>query len=154
MKILLVFALAAVSVCCGLENGDGGRRTKATAFRTQGLDDNGAPKWAMEGEYADFKGSIVDMQEATAHIINLRKCSAVIFASNGHRFALSSPSCQVMLALKELKSDSAIEFFSEGVSGSGIGYDIDLERRTVRLRTTVRFTIKQKIGKELIGKVQ
>lgn len=122
----------------------------AQSFSTHGLDENGKLKWTLEGESADFKGSIMDLKEATAHIINLRKCNAMVFASNGQKFTLKSPHCQVMLALRELKSDSALEFTADGITGSGIGYDINLDQKIIRLRTTVRFTIKQNTGKNFI----
>ncbi len=57
-----------------------------------------------------------------------------------------TPSCNVLMALRELKSDSVLQFTTNGFEGSGIGYDVNLEERIVRLRSTVHISIKHKAG--------
>lgn len=130
---------------------DSARRTHAQDFSTQGLDSDGRLIWQLSGESADFRGSVTDLKDANARIVNLKNIETVIHTTAGKKFTLTSTSCQVLLALGELKSDSAIEFTSEGIKGTGIGYDIDLEHKVVRLRTTVRFVIKQSEGRRILS---
>lgn len=146
--VLIITAL----LLAGAVAQDTTRRTHAQDFRTQGLDSNGRQIWQLTGESADFKGSVIDLKEANARIVGLKNIKTVIHTSAGKAFTFTSSSCQVMLALRELKSDSAIEFSSDGINGSGIGYDVNLEQRIVRIRTTVRFVIKQNTGKNLLQK--
>ena len=130
---------------------DSVRRTRAQDFRTQGLDGEGRLVWQLSGESADFRGSVTDLKDANARIVNLKNIKTIIHTNAGQKFTLTSTSCQVLLALGELKSDSAIEFTSEGIMGTGIGYDIDLEHKIVRLRTTVRFVIQQSEDRRIIS---
>ncbi len=130
---------------------DSARRTRAQDFRTHGLDGDGRLVWQLSGESADFRGSVTDLKDANARIVNLKNIETIIHTTAGKQFKLTSTSCHVLLALGELKSDSAIEFSSDGIKGSGIGYDIDLEHKVVRLRTTVRFVIRQSEGIKLLS---
>ena len=129
---------------------DSVRRTRAQDFRTQGLDGDGRLVWQLSGESADFRGSVTDLKDANARIVNLNNIRTVIHTTAGKTFTLTSTSCHVLLALGELKSDSAIEFTSDGIKGTGIGYDIDLEHKVVRLRTTVRFVIKHGESRKIL----
>ncbi len=150
MRLLdTVTALALAALTC-IAAQDTVRRTRAMDFRTQGLDGNGRLVWQLTGESADFRGSVTDLKDANARIVNLKNIRTVIHTTAGQQFTLTSTSCNVLLALGELKSDSAIEFTSEGIKGSGIGYDIDLEHKIVRLRTTVRFVIRQSEGSKIL----
>ena len=126
-----------------------GNRTSAQRFSTHGLDDNGTLRWVLEGESVNFKGNVMELKDDQARIIEVKNCRAVMHGSNGRHFTLQTPSCSVLMALRELKSDSVLLFSTDGFEGSGIGYDVNLEQRIVRLRSTVHISIKQKTSQEI-----
>ena len=123
-----------------------GKRTSAQRFSTHGLDKDGTLKWVLEGESVNFKGNVMELKDDEARVIEVKNCRAVLHGSNGREFTLMTPSCRVLMALRELKSDSVLQFTTNGFAGSGIGYDVNLEQRIVRLRSTVHITIKHKAG--------
>ena len=126
-----------------------GSRTSAQRFSTHGLDENGTLRWVLEGESVNFKGNVMELKDDQARIIEVKNCRAVMHGSNGRHFTLQTPSCSVLMALRELKSDSVLLFSTDGFEGSGIGYDVNLEQRIVRLRSTVHISIKQRTSQEL-----
>ncbi len=123
-----------------------GKRTSAQRFSTHGLDKDGTLRWVLEGESVNFKGNVMALKDDEARVIEVKNCRAVLHGSNGREFTLMTPSCNVLMALRELKSDSVLQFTTNGFEGSGIGYDVNLEQRIVRLRSTVHISIKHKAG--------
>ena len=123
-----------------------GKRTSAQRFSTHGLDKDGTLKWVLEGESVNFKGNVMALKDDEARVIEVKNCRAVLHGSNGREFTLITPSCNVLMALRELKSDSVLQFTTNGFEGSGIGYDVNLEQRILRLRSTVHISIKHKAG--------
>ena len=131
-----------------------GKRTSAQHFSTHGLDDNGTLRWVLEGESVNFKGNVMELKDDQARIIEVKNCRAVMHGSNGRHFTLQTPSCSVLMALRELKSDSVLLFSTDGFEGSGIGYDVNLEQRIVRLRSTVHISIKQRTTEGILKENQ
>ena len=123
-----------------------GNRTSAQRFSTHGLDKDGTLRWVLEGESVNFKGNVMELKDDEARVIEVKNCRAVFHGTNGKEFTLMTPSCNVLMALRELKSDSVLQFTTNGFEGSGIGYDVNLEERIVRLRSTVHISIKHKAG--------
>ena len=146
--IIHLLALLTGTIALFAENQ--GNRTSAQHFSTHGLDENGALRWVLEGESVNFKGNVMELKDDQARIIEVKNCRAVMHGSNGRLFTLRTPSCSVLMALRELKSDSVLLFSTDGFEGSGIGYDVNLEQRIVRLRSTVHISIKQRISQELL----
>ena len=144
LSIIFLCALLAWSPCPLAESI--GKRTSAQRFSTHGLDKDGTLKWVLEGESVNFKGNVMALKDDEARVIEVKNCRAVLHGSNGKEFTLMTPSCNVLMALRELKSDSVLQFTTNGFEGSGIGYDVNLEQRIVRLRSTVHITIKHKAG--------
>ncbi len=151
MRILCTISAIILAALPCIAAQDSSRRTRAQDFSTHGLDSDGRLVWQLSGESADFRGSVTDLKDANARIVNLKNIETIIHTTAGKQFKLTSTSCQVLLALGELKSDSAIEFDSDGIKGTGIGYDIDLVHKIVRLRTTVRFVIKQNESMKILS---
>ena len=142
--IICVFALLAYApspIAQGV-----GKRTSAQRFSTHGLDKDGNVRWVLEGESVNFKGNVMALKDDEARVIEVKNCRAVLHGSNGREFTLMTPACSVLMALRELKSDSVLQFTTNGFEGSGIGYDVNLEQRIVRLRSTVHISIKHKAG--------
>lgn len=142
--IICVFALLAWAPCPFAQSV--GNRTSAQRFSTHGLDNDGRLKWVLEGDSVNFKGNVMALKDDEARVIEVKNCRAVLHGSNGRLFTLMTPSCSVLMALRELKSDSVLQFTTNGFEGSGIGYDVNLEQRIVRLRSTVHLSIKHKTG--------
>ena len=94
---------------------DSARRTHAQDFSTQGLDSAGRLIWQLSGESADFRGSVTDLKDANARIVNLKNIETVIHTTAGKKFTLTSTSCQVLLALVH----DGIEFVQLGIVPGG-----------------------------------
>ena len=137
--ILVLLLLVGATALLGQNN-----RTSAQHFTTHGLDQNGKLRWVLEGDSVSFKGNVMELKDDQARIIEIRNCQAVMHGSNGRLFTLTTPSCNVLMALRELKSNSVLQFATDGFEGSGIGYDVNLEQRILRLRSTVHIVIKSK----------
>ena len=120
--------------------------TSAQRFTTHGLDKEGNLRWVLEGDSVNFRGNVMELKDDQARIIEIKNCQAVMHGSNGRLFSLMTPSCNVMMALRELKSNSVLQFKTDGFEGSSIGYDVNLEQRILRLRSTVHITIRSKSG--------
>ena len=126
-----------------------GRRSSAQAFSTFGLDDSGNLRWSLEGDSINFKGNIMGLKEEQARIVTIRNCRATMHGSNHRQFVLRTPSCNLLMALRELKSDSVLQFSTDGFEGSCIGYDVNLEQRILRLRSTVHIIIQRQAAPNL-----
>ena len=145
-KLSIIFLCVLLSWASCLCAQSIGQRTSAQRFSTHGLDKDGTLKWLLEGESVNFKGNVMALKDDEARVIEVKNCRAVLYGSNGREFTLMTPSCNVLMALRELKSDSVLQFTTNGFEGSGIGYDVNLEQRIVRLRSTVHLSIKHKAG--------
>jgi len=102
-------------------------------FRTRGQSGSDGSTWVMEGKDA----------RTTSKLTRLKHFKVIFEQVNGKRWLLRSSSCNFMHTLREAKSDSAITLESEGIKASGIGYDIFLEQRIVRIRSTVKMVVRR-----------
>lgn len=113
-----------------------GEELTLSRFHTNGLDAKGRMAWTLDGAAAEVRGSLTF----------IRDFQASITPEEGRPFQLSSAQCRFMHNLREVKSDSPLLVESDGLRASGIGYDIYLDRRIVRIRSAVKIVIKR--GKE------
>ena len=144
LSIIFACALLAYAPCPFAQSV--GKRTSAQRFSTHGLDKNGVLRWVLEGESVSFRGNAMELKDDEARVIEVKNCHAVLHGSNGKLFTLMTPSCNVLMALRELKSNSVLQFTTDGFEGSGIGYDVNLEQRVIRLRSTVHISVRHKAG--------
>ncbi|MBR0458817.1 MAG: LPS export ABC transporter periplasmic protein LptC [Victivallales bacterium] len=117
---------------------------KVESFHTQGMEKDGKIAWELEGETADLHGKVIELSLITARITQ----------ENGRDARLKSTSCRFLQSLKEVKSDAPLELVAPGVLATGIGYDIYLDKKIVRIRSTVRIVLQRQALEETRKKIE
>lgn len=110
-----------------------GNDVKVLDFHTQGLDDTGKAAWSLNGGEAEVRGNVTEMNNIRANFI----------MEGGKNIIINSPSCRFMHNLRELKSDAPLTLTAEGITATGIGYDVYLDSRLLRIRSTVKIIVKR-----------
>ncbi len=113
-------------------------------FHTQGMAPDGKVAWELDGESADLQGKVVELSSFTARIAQ----------EDGRDARLKSTSCRFLQSLKEVKSDAPLELVAPGLFATGIGYDIYVEKKIVRIRSTVRIVLQRKVLEETRRKIE
>lgn len=127
--LLLIFSLAAMA-----DSFLGpGQEATVKNFHTQSLLKDGKYSWMLDGRDAVANGNLLE----------LKNFALVFLPDNGQEYDVTSSECRFLYSLREVKSDAAIQIKSTGISASGIGYDIHLDKRMVRIRTTVKIVIQR-----------
>ncbi len=134
MRGILAVILLIPVILFASETGIAGLGNSVTLdkFSTRGLDSHGKLSWRLSGESAEMNGSI----------ITVREFMAFFYQKEGGIVELSSPGCRFLQSLKEVKSDAPVRVKSDGILVEGIGYDVYLEGRVIRIRSSVRAVIR------------
>lgn len=103
-------------------------------FQTRGLNQSGAVEWELQGQQARIKGAVTDVESF----------QIILHQDQGRFYELSSPKCSFYHNQDEVKSDSPLLLSSEGITISGIGYDIFLDHKIVLIRATVHIVLQGK----------
>lgn len=130
--LAVIFLMLAVSFVRGSGLSELGQNVTLDNFSTRGLDDKGNLSWRLSGETAEMNGSIITVKEFMAFF----------HQKDGGIVELVSPGCRFLQSLKEVKSDSPVRVKADGLSIEGIGYDVYLEGRVIRIRSSVRAVIR------------
>lgn len=144
--LLLILALLAPLPGAGQSGAlFGNGNVTVDGFQTRGLNQDGAVEWELFGSQAKVKGTITELNEFK---INLMQDST-------RPIELTSPRCRYYHRQAEVRSDAPVQLQSDGITITGLGYDVFLDRKVVLVRSTVHITLKGRNNKlEAIRKVQ
>ncbi|MBP5670942.1 MAG: LPS export ABC transporter periplasmic protein LptC [Victivallales bacterium] len=117
-------------------------------FKSCGYDDQNQLAWQIMGRKASVRGAITTIEG----------CKLVFFHQQGKkentafikpdesgkiRLLLETHSCDFNYAMGEVKSDQPITItLGNDVSMSGVGFDVDIARHVILLRSTVNLKLK------------
>jgi hypothetical protein len=136
-RLLCVFLfLAALPPLRGDNLFGSGGNLQVGGFVSRSLDSSGRTEWELRGDEAHIRGQSTELNDFT--IVFMQKDSA--------DYTLSSPRCRYLHSAAEVKSDAPVFVEGDGMSISGIGYDVYLDAKIVIIRSTVMMKIKQRKG--------
>lgn len=120
-------------------------------FTITGQDDDGQT-WRLTGARTVTNGHLVTIDDFTLsyrlrHSGGDRRAGLLGAQDGAVPVRLQSPACTLDSLSKEIKSDASLSMTIGGnVRLSGIGYDVDILRKVVLLRSTVAFSMKVRRG--------
>jgi|GEM_PF-2745170 len=104
-----------------------------SSFRTQGRGENGA-RWFLEGQKAVIRGTVFDLQGATVRLE----------MEDGKTALMTSERCTYHQESGLLESAAAVRVESGDAVLAGVGFDMLITERRLRIRDAVRMEIPQK----------
>ena len=108
-------------------------------FMSQGRTEDGAADWQLFGKSA----------EVSANITDVRNIRILLKIKDGVVYNVSSHSARYVNALREIKSSAPLLVESEGLKASGIGYDVFLDKKVLRIRSNVKIDVERTKVKSL-----
>jgi hypothetical protein len=118
--------------CAGIDLKEGSAVTLRN-FRTQGRGENGA-RWFLEGQKAVIRGRVFDLAAATVRIET----------DDGRTALVTAEHCTYYQDSGLLESDAAVRVESGDAVLAGVGFDMLMPERRLRIRDAVRMEIPQK----------
>jgi len=117
-----------------------GAKITMSGYKVFGIDKNGKKKWSMYGEKFTQKGKNIQLEKVTI----------IFYQEDGTKVVIKSPKCTFDAIKKTGRSNSNIKVTSKDMIITGVGYDFNLENRSIFIHNKVVGTIttaKQKIKK-------
>lgn len=125
-------------------------------FSSCGFDDENNPSWQLKGQKATVRGTITRINncQLTFFLKNKNKDSAILKPDESGKLKviLKTPQCDFSHAMGEVKSDQPLAIdLGTSIDATGIGFDIDLKRHVVLIRSAVKLTfiLPEKTAKAL-----
>ena len=144
---ILFILISLHAFCAEWDLGQNGN-VSLSDFKSCGYDDQNRLAWQIMGRKASVRGAVT----------TIVGCQLVFFQESGKnedtaflkpdetgkiRFSLTTPSCDFNYAMGEIKSDQAITLnLGKDVNMSGVGFDVDLARHVILLRSAVNLKLK------------
>lgn len=126
-------ALLGLALCCPAIEFQENAVVTLNQFRTQGRAENGA-RWFLEGRKAVIRGTVFDLQEATVRME----------LEDGKTALMTSERCTYHQESGLLESAAAVRVESGDAVLAGVGFDMLIAERRLRIRDAVRMEIPQK----------
>ena len=104
-------------------------------FRTQGQGANGTT-WSLYGAKAVIRGKLYE----------LRDIVVVMQTADGRRTTIRSPECVYKQATELIESDAPVHVVGDDLDLRGVGYDILLASKKLRIRDKVSMTVRGASG--------
>lgn len=120
---------ACVLVCAGIDLQQGAVVT-LQGFRTQGRTDDGA-RWRLQGESAVIRGAVYELAGVTVDLD----------LEDGRTAKITARACVYHQDSGLVESRDAVHMESGGTSLDGVGFDMLLSDRRLRVRDAVRMEI-------------
>lgn len=147
LGVIILFILMSLhAFCAEWDLGQNGN-VSLFDFKSCGYDDQNQLAWQIMGRKATVRGAITTIEG----------CQLVFFQESSKnentafikpdesgkiRFSLETPSCDFNYAMGEIKSDQALTLnLGNGVM-TGVGFDVDLSRHVILLRSAVNLKLK------------
>jgi hypothetical protein len=111
----------------------GGQTVTLSGFQTRGTDDDGKAQWELHGKTARLRGGLY----------RLDTIQLVVYLEDGDRVTITSPRCIFDQARGIARSDAPIKVVSEEMTLEGEGYDFDINRKLLRVRSRVKMKLKK-----------
>ena len=139
---ILLLLCTRPAVCADWDLGQNGN-VNLHEFRSCGYDDNNRLAWQIAGRNASVRGAITTIEN----------CELIFFHTPGKqndnvqslikKVILKAKTCDFNYAMGEIKSDQSIDInLSDSIRMTGIGFDVDLKRHVILLRSTVNLKLK------------
>jgi hypothetical protein len=129
----VVALVAAVAPCCRAIELQQGTVVTLRSFRTQGRGEHGA-RWFLEGEQAIIRGTVVDLTGATVRLVG----------EEGRTARITSEHCTYHQESGLLESAAAVRVESGDAVLAGVGFDMLMSERRLRIRDAVRMELPQR----------
>ena len=139
MKSIIVIFMLALTAGYAQNILGGSMVVHVDDFMSQGRAEDSGADWKLFGKSA----------EVSANITDVRSIKIQIKLKDGVAYNLSSHSARYVNALHEIKSSAPILLDSEGLKASGIGYDVFLDKKILRIRSNVKIDIERTRVKSL-----
>jgi len=110
------------------------------SFRTQGRGENGA-RWFLDGEQAVIRGPVVDLTRATVRLET----------EDGRTVRITSEQCTYHQESGLLESAAAVRVESGEAVLAGVGFDMLMPERRLRIRDAVRMELPQRDASLSVG---
>lgn len=116
-------------------------------FKSCGYDDQNQLAWQIMGRKAAVRGAVTTIEGCKLvffHQQGKNENTAFIKPDESGKFKLSleTPSCDFNYAMGEIKSDQGITIDLGNGIMTGVGFDVDLTRHVILLRSTVNLKLK------------
>ncbi len=152
------FIIAAYSASASDWNLGQGGNLDVYDFSSCGFDENNNPSWQLKGQKATVRGTVTRINncELVFFLKNKtkKKDSAILTPDESGKLKviLKTPQCDFSHAMGEVKSDQPLAIdLGTSIDATGIGFDIDLKRHVVLIRSAVKLTfiLPEKTAKAL-----
>lgn len=114
---------------------DFGAKTGAVlyGFQTRGITSKNNTQWVLSGARATIGKGWYQLEEF----------KLILHQENGEKIILTSPRCRYEEVAGVAESGAPIRVVGDNLSLQGVGYDILLGKRRLRIRSQVRMTIRR-----------
>ncbi|MBN2451373.1 MAG: LPS export ABC transporter periplasmic protein LptC [Lentisphaeria bacterium] len=108
-------------------------------FRTQSQGEGGS-RWELAGDHAVIRAGVYALENVVL----------VLFSEGGQSITIRSPNCTYRQGSGVIESDAPVHVEGRELTIDGVGYDVLLTERRLRIRDRTAMTVMSQGGKALL----